>query len=242
MSFSLNQKWSYQFDFLYNIQIIYRRRCKNVDEATICFGDALDSRAVVGPGGERSLLPGHVRSVMVVPVEDPFTCPPGGFRGERITNRSVVYRHVRESGHHRGLREFKVLWRIRLMIRSPLQLPEAPYHFGVPEGLHNDRVCGHWGLLEGVRESKLLLCSCWWSAPLQPPGLYFLKAGPTITILTSWRPPWWPRSRTFPGRRVHSPAPATALESSASPKQIVASLISSSSCIYHFYEIQTEIS
>ena len=31
-----------------------------MDEATLCLGDVLDSRAVVGPG-ERTLLPGPVR-------------------------------------------------------------------------------------------------------------------------------------------------------------------------------------
>ena len=31
-----------------------------MDGATLCLGDVLDSRAVVGPG-ERTLLPGHVR-------------------------------------------------------------------------------------------------------------------------------------------------------------------------------------
>ena len=52
-----------------------------MDEATLCLGDVLDSRAVVGPG-ERTLLPGHVRewgnhvdlqevqSVLVGPVDD----------------------------------------------------------------------------------------------------------------------------------------------------------------------------
>ena len=33
-----------------------------MDEATLCLGDVLDSRAVVGPG-ERTFLPGHVREL-----------------------------------------------------------------------------------------------------------------------------------------------------------------------------------
>ena len=65
-----------------------------MDEATLCLGDVLNSRAVVGTG-ECTLLPGHVcewghhvalqevRSVLVGPVDDSFV---GGCRGERFNN------------------------------------------------------------------------------------------------------------------------------------------------------------
>ena len=41
---------------------IYKRNEEKIDEATLCFGDVLNSRGVVGPG-ERSVLPGHVREL-----------------------------------------------------------------------------------------------------------------------------------------------------------------------------------
>ena len=66
------------------MKIIYRRGwTKKFDEATLGFWDALDSRAVVGPG-ECTFLPGHVRepghlgglqgiqSVMGGPIDDPL--------------------------------------------------------------------------------------------------------------------------------------------------------------------------
>ena len=75
----------------------YENLKKKLEEVILCFGDALDSRVVVGPG-ELTLLPGHVRewghhgglqgvrSFIVGPVEDPLTGPtknnwPGGAGG-----------------------------------------------------------------------------------------------------------------------------------------------------------------
>ena len=58
-------------------------KTKEIDEATLCFGDPLDYSVVVGLG-ERTLLPGHVRewglhgglqgvrSVLMAPVDDSF--------------------------------------------------------------------------------------------------------------------------------------------------------------------------
>ena len=71
----------------------------------LCYRDALDSRAVVGPG-ERTLPAGHVseqghhgglqgvQSVMVGPVEDPFTGPKGveggGMSAKAVTTEAKV--------------------------------------------------------------------------------------------------------------------------------------------------------
>ena len=58
-----------------------RHKTRKIDKTTLCLGDVLDSRAVVGRG-ERTLVPGHVRkaghyvglqgvqSVLVGPFDD----------------------------------------------------------------------------------------------------------------------------------------------------------------------------
>ena len=94
-------------------------KTKKIDEATLCLGDVLNSRAVVGLG-ERNL---HLAPWAVILYANGATTE--------------------------AFRESEVLWWILLMIRSPCNPQEIFFgeiiiqHFRLPEGFHNGPIRVH---------------------------------------------------------------------------------------------------
>ena len=100
-----------------------------MDEATLCLGDMLDSRAVVGPG-EYTLLPGHVREYGHY----------GGLQESEVfcwvlsMNSRCVVSSLDISVNPvtmEAFRELTLLWWILLIIRAPLQ---PLFIFGMVKG------------------------------------------------------------------------------------------------------------
>ena len=132
-----------------------------------------------------------------------------------------------------AFRVSKLLWRVLLRAFHSLQKNRGCRGARIINRIHHNNVNSLkasmvTGFAEMSREETTLLLMN--SSPLQPPRLLFFwkpakesSTGPTKTLRTPWRPTWWPHSRTCPGRRLRSPGPTTALESSTLPRQRVAS-------------------